>query len=140
MDDTAKRTADALTEKALAQGAYADFRDAYRARLRWLKDNRPHDFGRALDHYNDLLVPNIANGAEPVAEWIHYGKRLAELTGRGKFVQVDATGRAFELSEEFDGLLLHLPDDTAAPALALAIPRELSEAQQATLDLLVKNR
>ena len=138
MDDTAKRSADALTEKALAEGPYADFRDGYRERLRWLKDNRPDAFGRALDHYNDLLVPNIANGAAPLTEWIDYGRRLGELTGKGRLVRIDETGRAADIGNDLTGLLLHLPDDTAAPALALAVPRELSEAQRATLDLLVR--
>jgi hypothetical protein len=138
MDDAAKRLADELTEKALAQGPFADFRAAYRDRLRWLKDNQAPVFGTALGHYNEVLVPNIANGSDPLREWIDYGRRLSELTGRGKLMRVDETGRALEFDGELSGLLMHLPDDTAVPALALAVPREMSEAQRATLDLLIR--
>jgi hypothetical protein len=138
MDDTAKLRADELTEKAIASGAYEDFREGYRARLRWLKDNRPDVFADALHHYNNVLVPNIANGSEPIREWVEYGRLLGELSGRGKSVQIDETGFAQPLNE-LSGLLLHLPEDTAVPALALAVPRQLSDAQKATIQLLVRS-
>lgn len=137
MDDAAKRRADEVTETAISHGPYQDFREAYRIRLRWLKDNRPQQFAEALSHYNDVLVPNIAGGNDPVREWIEYGLRLGQLSGSGKTVAVDETGRAFPFAGQVDGLILHLPEDTATPALALAVPRQLSEAQQATLQLLV---
>ena len=37
-------------------------------------------------------------------------------------------------------LLLYLPDDINVPALPLAVPRQLSEHQKATLDLLVRRK
>ena len=138
MDDTPKVRAEELTEKAIARAPITDFRPAYRERLRWLKDNQPQAFSIALGHYNDVLVPNIANGAEPISEWIEYGKRLAELSGKGKVLRVDETGRADDFTADIGGLVLYVPDDTAIPALALAVPREPSDAQRATLELLIR--
>jgi hypothetical protein len=138
MDDTAKRLAEDATEKALSEAPFADFRSAYRDRLRWLKEARSPAFTAALAHYNHVLVPNIAAGAAPLGEWIDYGQRLGELSGSGKVVRIDKSGRARPYDGIVEGLILHLPDDTSAPALALAIPREPSEAQRATLELLVK--
>ena len=139
MDDTAKQRADERTDQAIANMSFVDFRDAYRERLRWLKDSQPQSFTRALSHYNDVLVPNIANGADPITEWVEYGRLLGELSGKGKTVVVDETGfaRDFE-NNSLNGLILHLPEDTNVPALPLAIPKQLSDAQQATIELLVK--
>lgn len=138
MDDTAKAKAEERTEAAIAAAPLEDFRGAYRERLRWLKDNRSEAFASALSHYNDILVPNIAQGSDPIEEWITYGRRLGELSGPGKTVSIDETGRARPF-QSLAGLVLHLPDDTAVPALALAVPRAPSDAQRATLSLLVKN-
>ena len=137
MEDTAKQKADDLTERAITAGMYEDFREEYRARLRWLKDNRPQYFAQALAHYNDVLVPNVANGNDAVAEWVEYGRTLGQLSGEGKIVAIDETGRAHPY-QGLTGLILHLPDDTAVPALALAVPKTLSAAQKATMDLLVR--
>jgi hypothetical protein len=140
MTDTAKRRSDERTEMAISTAGWVDFREAYRDRLRWLKDTQPEAFAKALAHYNDILVPNIAEGMDPIAEWIEYGKVLGNLSGAGKVVRIDETGRARDLDDSVAGLILHLPDDTGVPALALAIPAELSDAQRATLNLLVKQR
>jgi len=140
MDDSAKRSADELTEQAFATGEFEDLRESYRNRLRWIKENQPQAFTAALSHYNEVLVPNIAAGSSPIREWLDYGRRLGELSARGRFVRVDETGRAHTFDEQMRGLILHLPDDTNIPAFALAVPRDLSEAQRATLDLLVPRR
>ncbi|MGQ0813151.1 MAG: hypothetical protein ACT4O1_01645 [Gemmatimonadota bacterium] len=140
MNDTAKRRAEELTEAAITGAQLEDFRAAYRERLRWLKESQPQSFTKALSHYNDVLVPNVAEGADPIAEWIDYGTRLGELSGVGKVVRVDETGRAWPLDHNIAGLILHLPDDTGVPALALLVPRQLSDAQKATMQLLVKQK
>ena len=140
MDNTAKQRTDGLTEAAISAAGFEDFREDYRDRLRWLKDNRPQHFADALAHYNDVLVPNIAAGKDPIAEWLEYGRLLGDLSGAGKAVSIDATGRAKKLTVETGHLDLHLPDDTATPALRLAVPRHLSDAQKATLDLLAAKR
>jgi hypothetical protein len=139
MDDTAKSAAEARTAEAIRTGAFADFREAYRERLRWLKESRPQAFAEALTYY-DALVKNIAAGDDPIHEWLTYGKRLGELSGAGKVVAIDETGRALPATQFSDQLLLHLPDDINVPALPLAVPRALSEHQKATLDLLVRRR
>lgn len=139
MDDTAKLVAEKRTAEALEGSPFDDFRDAYRERLRWLKDARPEGFSEALAHYAQL-VDNIGRGDAPLHEWLTYGKRLGELSGAGKVVAIDASGRAQPVSQFEDSLLLHLPDDINVPALPLAVPRDLSEAQKASLDLLVRRR
>jgi hypothetical protein len=136
MDDSVKRRVDEATEQAISTGPYEDFREGYRTRLRWLKESQPQGFTKALDHYNNMLVPNIAAGNDALREWLDYGRRLGELSGPGKTVGIDATGRANE--GDLDGLVLYLPDDTAVPAFALAVPKKVSEAQRATMELLVK--
>jgi hypothetical protein len=140
MDDTAKRLADERTAQAIRDAPFEDFREAYRERLRWLKDSQPQGFTRALSHYNDILVPNIAAGADPLAEWLEYGRLLGNVSGAGNVMRIDETGRAFPLGDGVDGLVLHLPEDTNVPALALVVPKALSDAQKATLGLLVKNK
>jgi hypothetical protein len=136
MNDSVKRQVDEATEQAITNGPYEDFREDYRARLRWLKEAQPHGFAKALEHYNNVLVPNIAAGNDAIREWLEYGQRLGELSGPGKTVGIDSSGRAEE--GNLDGLIVYLPDDTAVPALALAVPKIVSEAQRATMELLVK--
>lgn len=138
MDDTAKRQAEAATEKALRAGPFSDFRAVYRERLRWLKEVRPAAFASALEHFDRVLLPNVLAGADAVREWIDYGQRLGELAGAGSLVRIDESGRAHPFDGRLEGLILHLPDDTAVPALSLAVPREPSAAQRAALDLLVR--
>jgi hypothetical protein len=139
MDDTVKGRAEARTVEAISTGPFEDFREAYRERLRWLKESRPDAFTRALNHY-DTLVERIANGGDVITEWLNYGRELGHLTGAGKLVAIDETGRAVTPSGSADQMLLHLPDDAAVPALALAVPRELSDAQRASFDLLVRRK
>jgi hypothetical protein len=138
MDDAAKRRADERTDHALNEAPFEDFRATYRDRLRWLKDRQPQAFSKALSHYNDVLVPNIAAGADPLQEWIEYGKALGELSGTGRTVVIDETGRSSTFTGEQSGLVLHLPESTSVPALALMVPRALTDAQRATLSLLAK--
>ena len=137
MDDTAKSRAEARTAETIERGPYQDFREGYRERLRWLKEARPEAFGRALSAY-ETLVSDIAQGSDPMERWLEYGRQLGELSGRGKVVGIDGSGRA--VKEEPGQLLIHLPDEIGVPALPLAIPRDLSAAQKSTLDLLVRRK
>jgi hypothetical protein len=139
MDDTVKAKAEARTAEAIGAGPYEDFRDSYRERLRWLKESRPDAFSRALQAY-ELLVQRIADGADVTREWLVYGRQLGELSGAGKLVGIDETGRAVPPSGGPGEMLLHLPDENGVPALALAIPRDISDAQRASLDLLVRRK
>jgi hypothetical protein len=139
MDDTVKTGAEARTTEAIAAGALEDFREAYRERLRWLKEARPQAFSQAVAHY-ETLVSNIASGHKPVDAWLEYGRQLGELSGAGKVYAIDESGRATPASPGEGQMLLHLPDDINVPALPLAVPRMLSEHQKATLDLLVRRK
>ena len=139
MDDTAKAKVEARTVEAIAAGAYEDFREAYRERLRWLKEARPEGFSRALSAY-ETLVQRIADGGDVTREWLSYGRQLGELSGAGKLTAIDASGRAVAPTGAPDEMLLHLPDDIGVPALPLAVPRAASDAQRASLDLLVRRK
>ena len=139
MDDTAKSAAELRTAQAIENGPFEDFREAYRERLRWLKEARTVAFSQALAAY-DELVQKIAQGDDPLNEWLAYGRRLGELSGAGQVCAIDDTGRAQAAEHFSEELLIHLPDDINVPALPLAVPRRLSEHQKATLDLLVRRK
>lgn len=144
MDEALRARADARLEQALAAGPYQDPRALYRDHLRTLKGQDPAAFQRALRYFDEVLVPRVAGQeGDPLAEWLVYGRFLAELSGPGRIVAVDQTGRARTGEHTADGrnvLILHLPDDTHAPAFVLAFPRQPSPAQQATFDLLVTGK
>jgi hypothetical protein len=139
-DDTEKARAEARLDAALAESAFQDPRPAYRDRLRWLREEQPKAFSTALAYYEETLVPGLVAGTdEPLARWIEYGRHLGELTAPGKTVAIDTSGRArpFRGAHAGDELILHLPNDTAAEALPLAVPKTMTAAQQANYDLLV---
>ena len=139
MSENAKSIADQRSDEAFNSGPFQDPRGAFRERLRSFREDQPAAFKNALEYYEKTLIPNIAAGADPIIEWVAYGQKLGELTGRGKTSAIDPAGRARPLAEGFAGdqLILHLPDDTSVAALAVAVPRELSAAQRATYDLLI---
>ena len=139
MDDTVKSQAEARTADAIAQSPFEDFREVYRDRLRWLKEARPQAFAQAVASY-EHLVQEVAAGADALSAWLNYGRQLGELSGRGKTVGIDETGREVPANSAVNQLILHLPDDVAVPALPLAIPREPSVHQKSTLDLLVRRK
>ena len=139
MDDTVKATAETRTAEAIAAGPYDDFREAYRERLRWLKDARAQAFNDAVASY-ERLVADVANGSDPIAKWLEYGRQLGELSGRGKVVGIDESGREVPVNGTANQLILHLPHDVSVPALPLAIPRQPSMHQKSTLDLLVRRK
>jgi len=135
----ARTAAEARTDAAFSASPYEDPRPSYRNRMRYLKDNNPRAFEAARAWYEETLVPAINQGADPVEAWITYGRQLGELTAPGATCAIDASGRAREYGGAINGdLILHLPTDTAAPALALAVPRQISPAQRASYDLLIE--
>jgi hypothetical protein len=134
--------AEKVLEGALAESGARDPRDFYRERLRELKRVRPDDYQRAVAYYTETLLPEVAERRrDPLVAWTEYGRRLAEALAPGRTVAVDPTGRAhpYEPSTS-DRLILHLPDDTGAKALLVALPRTLSEEQRATYDVLVAGK
>ncbi|MFW6206564.1 MAG: hypothetical protein ACOC5J_01370 [Gemmatimonadota bacterium] len=134
--------ADARLEAALQDADLADPRPRYREALRHLRDRDPDTFDEAIRYFENELIPAVAGEADPLAAWLEYGRRLARALGDGRLMELDATGRARPVTDpaEARGLVLHLPDDTGTPALALRHPKELSKAQQAAVELLVEGR
>ena len=141
MTDPRER-ADARLETALQDADQQDPRPLYRPALKYLRDRRPDAFREALRYFEDELIPSVAGEADPLDAWLAYGRRLADALGEGRLVELDSTGRARPVTDPVAarGLVLHLPDDGAAPALALRVPVEPSRPQQAAFELLVEGR
>ena len=132
--------ADRRFEEALRETGARDPRDFYRKRLKELREQDAEAFRRALSYFEERLIPAVAaDGSDPVAEWLEYGRFLAGLVARGTTLQVDPTGAASPYAPPVprDHLVLHLPDASGAKALVVGIPPELSPAPRATYDLLV---
>jgi hypothetical protein len=128
-----------LAEAAQAQGI-ADPRPPYRERLRQLRQARPEAFDEAIQHYEQHVLPALTE-RDPLPAWLEYGRYLASLTARGDVVRIDAQGRAAPWTVESPAaLVLFLPDDTASDVMVLCRPIVLSDAQQATMTLLVERK
>lgn len=140
MDPQLRARAEArLAEAAEAEGI-ADPRPPYRDRLRQLRQSHPEAFDRAIEHYERKVLPALA-GEQPLAAWLEYGRFLASLEAEGRVVGIDSRGRASDWSSDArPGLVLFIPDDTAADVMVLCQPVAMSEAQQATVRLLVDRR
>jgi len=131
----------ARLEEALAAAGVEDPRPFYRARLRDLRERDPAALTESVRYYEEVVLPRVADEAsDPLAEWLAYGRRLAEMSEPGRLVEIDHEGRA----RPYDGratprdrLILHLPDDPRIPAFVLRMPRDPSPAQRATFELLV---
>ncbi|HEX2168645.1 MAG TPA: hypothetical protein VHG09_15520 [Longimicrobiales bacterium] len=128
-----------LAEAAQAQGV-ADPRPPYRERLRRLRQSQPEAFDRAIQHYEQHVVPALA-GSDPLSTWIDYGRFLAQLDGEGRTVHVDEQGRATPWTTDAPaGLVLFIPEEPASDVLVLCQPLESSDAQEATVRLLVERK
>lgn len=135
-----KERADQRFEAALEKTGARDPRDFYRERLKELRGRDAAAFRRAVDYYETHLIPAVAQeDTDPLAEWLEYGRVLAELSAPGRTLQIDTTGRAHDYAPPvpLDHLVLHLPTAAREPALVVGLPSELSTAQRATYDLLV---
>jgi hypothetical protein len=141
-DDAIRARADERFAGRLEETGARDPREFYRERLRELRDTDEAAFRRAVDHYENRLIPAVAaEDSDPIAEWLEYGRMLAEMTIPGETVQIDPSGASVPYSPPVaaDCLVLHLPTSTREKALAVGIPAELSAAQRAAFDLLVKH-
>jgi len=135
-----KKEADQRFEVALKESGARDPRDFYRKALRELREVNPGGYDRAVNHFQDVLVPSIANGeAEPLWAWREYGRLIAEVTTAGRTVAIDETGRSqpFDSAAPMDRLVLHLPDARGGRAILVSLPPTPSSAQRATYELLV---
>jgi hypothetical protein len=142
MSTDLRNAADARLADAAERLRMADPRPAYRGRLRSLKEQQPEAFARALRHYEDTVLPQLAGSDDAMSVWIQYGATIAGYTAAGRLVSIDATGLAAPFTQPVreGALVLHVPDDTAAPVLIAAAPLSPAPPQQATLDLLVHGR
>jgi hypothetical protein len=145
MSDVAAAAERAL-EAALAESGARDPREFYRERLRELKRVRPAEYSSAVAYYTDTLLPDVAaNRRDALTAWTEYGRRLAEALAPGRTVGIDESGRARPFGAAGEAsvhgpLVLHLPHDSGARALVVALPRTLSAAQRATYDVLVSGK
>jgi hypothetical protein len=143
MGDAVREEADRRFQEALERSGARDPRDYYRKALRELRNVDPGEYDRAVAHFQDVLVPSIANGeSEPLWAWREYGRLIAELTVAGRTVSIDETGRAepFDPDVPTDRLVLHLPDSKGSRAILVSLPPTPSSAQRATYDLLVAGK
>lgn len=128
-------------DEALEARGLADPRPLYRDLLRQLRQADAAAYEEAVRRYEEELAAADESLGEPtLAAWLDYGSWLAGRLCPGRRVAVDRQGRARELEGDEipeDALLLHLPDTRNRRALALAAPRDPSEPQDATLELLV---
>jgi hypothetical protein len=139
---TDRERADALLDQEIQRTGARDPREFYRERLQGLKERDASGYAEAVRYFQETLVPAIAGGAEPLAAWTEYGRRLAELSSPGRTVSVDPTGRATPYASPAppDALVLHLPRVAGGRAVLVGLPRALSDAQRATYDWLVMGR
>jgi hypothetical protein len=140
-DERERERAEARLVEALARTGGRDPREYYRERLRALRDRDEQAFQRAREYYETRLLPAVAREeSDPLAEWLDYGRLLAELTAPGRTVEIDPSGLAHPYAPPVpaDRLVLHLPTSAREPALLVGLPPTLSPAQRASFDLLVK--
>src|SRR5215204_1794056 len=75
-----KQRADERFARAIESTGAKDPRDFYRDRLRDLRARDANAYARAVDHYENRLLPAVAEeGSDPLAEWLEYGRVLAQL-------------------------------------------------------------
>ena len=143
MSDDLRARADARLESALADSPFRDPRPDLRPMLKHLREHDAPAFDRALAHFETTLIPAVAGEADPLEEWLAYGRVLATLAGGGEILAIDGSGRAGPVGEATpapDAMLLHLPASPDTPALVLRCPRDATPAQEASVDLLVLGR
>ena len=143
MEKGQREEADRRFDEARERAGARDPRDFYRSTLRELRTVSQEGYEKAVDYFQEVLVPSIASGqAEPLHAWREYGRLIAELSAEGRTVSVDETGRAEAFSPDtpLDRLVLHLPDARGGRALIVSLPPTLSPAQKASVDLLVKGK
>lgn len=127
---------------ALRESGARDPRDFYRERLRELRERDPAAFDEAVEYYEKTLIPAVADDAsEPLAEWLEYGRLLARLLVDGETLQIDPTGRSgpYRAPVPRDHLVIQMPGSPREKALPVGLPPELSPAQRAAYDLLVRH-
>lgn len=143
MDEALKEQAEERLESALEESGARDPRGYYRERLVEIRSRDRDAYDDAIRYYEETLIPEVAGGdADPLVAWRAFGRRLAELTAEGRTVEIDRSGRSHshEPPSAEDRLILHLPTDASELAMVVSLPPELSAAQRAAYDLLVRGK
>lgn len=143
MEETLRKEADRRFEAVLESSAARDPRDFYRKALRELRAVNPDGYAQAVNYYQEVLVPSIANGeSEPLWAWREYGHLIAKVTAPGRTVAIDETGRShpFDSDGPMDRLVLHLPDGKGGRAILVSLPPTPSPAQRAAYELLAAGK
>lgn len=133
-------TAEMRFQAALVERNTPDPRDRYRSWLRELKQSDAAAYRRAVQYYEDSLIPSVADdGSDPLDEWLEYGRLVLSMLVDGATMTIDETGLAAPYRRPVSSghLVLHLPVSSRQPVVAISEPPLPSPAQQATFDLLV---
>ncbi len=141
MSDVEERAENNLKSALEREGA-RDPRDFYRGQLKELRQANPAGYEAAVTYYIDTLIPGVASeDSDPLTAWLEYGRVIADAIAPGQTVEVDTAGRrtAYTPPTPRDRLVLHMPD-AGTRALPVGLPTELSDAQRATYDLLVRGK
>lgn len=128
---------------AMEKTGARDPRPFYREQLKELREINPSAYEQGAAYYQSTLIPRVAEAdSDPMAEWLEYGRFLASLRARGETVQIDPSGqsRPYHKPAPLDHLVLHLPSSAREPGLPVGIPQQLSPAQKASYDLLVRQK
>jgi hypothetical protein len=132
-----------FSDRLAATGA-RDPREFYRGLLRELRERDETLYRDMVALYETSVIQAVGREeADPLEAWLGFGVALAVASaGTGNAVVIDDSGRASPLEgvPSWDQLILHLPDAGRVRALPVGLPPELSEAQRATVDLLVKGK
>ena len=140
-DQTTRERAEARLARALAETGAEDPRGRSRETLRTLRERDERAFHKAIDYFENRLVPAVAaEDGDPLAEWLDYSRFLANLTAAGETVQIDPTGRSRPYAKPvpLDALVIHLPTSSRSRPFPVRLPPSPSTAQRATLRLLVE--
>jgi hypothetical protein len=143
MSDDELDKADRRFEAALAETGARDPRDFYRQLLRGLREQSEERYRDAVTRWRDeVVLPLARDEGDPLELWLRFGASVASELHPGRPVVVDESGRAapYEPPPSWRDLILHLPDEKRVKAVPVSLPPELSPAQQATVDLLVKGK
>jgi hypothetical protein len=144
MSTEVRTRAEARLTEAAAALQLADPRGPLRARLKQLREEQPETFGRAVAHYEEVVLPALAEGddGDAIAVWLEYGRWIGQLSSNGRLAAIDGTGRAAACKPPLPpaSLVLFLPEDHAAAAFVAVAPLEPTPAQQATVELLVNRK
>lgn len=124
--------------EALAEHGLGDVQPLYRRMLVRMKDRDRSAYDEAVERYRKQVEEATADADDPVAVWVDYGVWLADRLEPGTLKAIDENGRASEAGAPppLGPMLLHLPDDSKASAVVLAMPSVPSPAQSETASLL----